>query len=383
VFGNDGYLYVAGLSDSPWLGPAGEEPVSAHSGSKDLLVLKLDVNGTYQWHTFHGSDRQTWGAGLAMDQAGDLLVTGSSSASFDGPGGEPPLNAHGGGIGCELANGVCADFYVLKLGPDGAYRWHTFYGASGDDDFNHAAAVGNTDDVYATGFSHSPWNGPAGQSPGSAHSGDDDLFVLKLAPDGSYQWHTFYGAEQHDGGYSIAVDASENVTVTGKSYSSWNGPSGQPPLNGIQVQGDHESDLYVLKLDGSGEYLWHTFYGSSDNDLSSSHVVDSAGNILAAGASDSTWNGPSGESPLNPFGTSPFSLGIVVFKLDADGAYRWHTFYGPSYVWGIRGDGQGNYFLGGWSDFNWIGPCGQFPLEAASYDIADPADDILVIKLRD
>ena len=123
-------------------------------------------------------------------------------------------------------------------------------------------AVDGSGNVYVTGYSYATWNGPAGQNPLHAYSGGYDIFVLKLNSSGAYQWHTFYGSSGDDSGHGIAVDGSGNVYVTGYSDATWNGPAGQNPLHAYS--GGY--DIFVLKLNSSGAYQWHTFYGSSSDD---------------------------------------------------------------------------------------------------------------------
>ncbi len=115
--------------------------------------------------------------------------------------------------------------------------------------------------------------------------------MLKLNTSGTYQWHTFYGSGG-DSGNGIAVDGSGNVCVTGQSAATWNGPSGQIPLNAYSGQ------IFVLKLDTSGAYQWHTFYGSG-GDSGNGIAVDGSGNVCVTGQSAATWNGPRSLSDLN------------------------------------------------------------------------------------
>jgi hypothetical protein len=423
-----GNVYVTGSSYATWNGPAGQSPLHAHTGYYDIFVLKLDSSGAYQWHTFYGAGSSSWdaGYGIATDGSGNLYVTGASGGAWNGPGGQSPLHAH---------SGEYSDIFVLKLNSSGSYQWHTFYYIYYYLDNYSLIAKDGSGDLYVIGTSSEAWNGPGGQSPLHAHSGGDprnssDIFVMKLDSSGSYQWHTFYGASGYeDACLAIATDGSGNVYVTGSSYATWNGPAGQSPLHA------HTGyyDIFVLKLDSSGTYQWHTFYGSSGNDqglgivtdgsgnvyvtgngysmgdvnnifvlkLSSNGseqwlkiygsnasfndrdtgygiTIDGRGNVYVTGESDATWNGPGGQSPLHAHSGGEESF---VLKLNSSGSYQWHTFYGSSsndMGLGIVTDGSGNVYVIGTSGGTWNGPAGQSPLHTYSGGM-----DIFVLKLSD
>ena len=69
-------------------------------------------------------------------------------------------------------------------------------------------------DVYITGYSHNPWQGPAGQDPLNPffeeHNGFD-LYVLKLRSGGAYGWHSFYGNRFNDVGIAVGIDKEQNL----------------------------------------------------------------------------------------------------------------------------------------------------------------------------
>ncbi len=119
-----GNVYVAGTSTASWLGDRNTAPKHAHGGGKDLVVLKLNDKGVYQWHTFYGSAGNDEGQGLAVDGSGNVFVTGSSNAYWPGDKSKAPLHSYSGG----------SDLVVLKLNSAGAYQWHTFYGSTGSDE---------------------------------------------------------------------------------------------------------------------------------------------------------------------------------------------------------------------------------------------------------
>ena len=206
--------------------------VGEYDRTRDLII-----DPTYQWHTFYGSSNYNYGNGIAVDGSGNVYVTGYSFATWNGPvslGSPAPKNPYSGNY----------DIFVLKLDSSGAYQWHTFYGSSSGYDAGYGIAVDGSGNVYVTGESGASWNGPSGQSPLNAYSGAGDIVVLKLSSSGEYQWHTFYGSSSYGEGDGLAVDGSGNVYVTGESGASWNGPSGQSPLNAYSGSGD----IVVLKM---------------------------------------------------------------------------------------------------------------------------------------
>ena len=57
----------------------------------------MDAQGEFQWHTYHGSADDLYGeraVSIAADDTGNMYVAAETHASFEGPGGEDPLNPH-------------------------------------------------------------------------------------------------------------------------------------------------------------------------------------------------------------------------------------------------------------------------------------------------
>jgi len=361
-----GNVYVAGTSSASWLGDGNTAPKHAHSGGKDLAVLKLNGNGVYQWHTFYGSAGNDEGQGLVVDSSGNVFVTGYSNASWSGDKSKAPLHPYSGG----------SDLVVLKLNGAGAYQWHTFYGSTGNDG-GHGLAVDAGGNIYVTGTSTASWNGDSGPASGAPlhpHGGGTagDILVLKLGSSGAYQWHTFYGSENSDEGRALVLDGEANVYISGFSQSSWAGAGGIAPLH------PHSGgvDMAVLKLAGNGTYLWHTFQGSGEDDYGQAIAVDGTGHLYISGTSGSAWAGDNGAPPLHPHSGG---VDLVIVKLTKDGVYQWHTFYGPGGGAGDTGitlDKAGHVYVTGASDSSWLGDGGVPPLHVHS-----GAGDIVVLKL--
>ncbi|NVN91042.1 MAG: SBBP repeat-containing protein [Desulfuromonadales bacterium] len=344
---SDGNSYLTGASDTSWTGPSGQPPLHAFSSGSNILVLKLDTSGAYQWHTFFGDSNNSQGFGIAVNGVGDLYVSGYSYTTWTGPNGAPPVSNFGS---------ASYAAFVLKLNVDGVYRWHSFHGSNTS---GHLIALPADGTVYVSGNDGSGvWTGDI-QAPRNPHSGQGDGFVLKLDSDGGYLWHTFYGSGGYDTGDGLAADSLSNVYITGRSDAAWTGPGGVQPLNSYS----NGSNIYALKLDSNGNYQWHSFYGTgSCYNNGFGVLVDSGNNVYLGGVACLPWNGPEDQSPIRAFdGTSD----AFVLKLSETGGYQWHTFYGPGNIGiGFALDSANNIYATGYSSCVWNGPAGQAPLHA-------------------
>jgi hypothetical protein len=352
---SNGDIYVSAYSVSTW-----GSPLHAHSLGNDMVALKLDSDGGYKWHTFYGSSSAEVALGIAVDNS-NVYLTGYGSATWGSP-----LKPYIGGI----------DIIVLKLDSNGNYLWHTFYGSADDDAGNGIAIDRNAGTVYIVGNSESSWGSPL-----HGHSENDDIVVLKLDSDGGYKWHTFYGSEMFDYGRAVAVDSRGRIFVTGNSSESWNGPDGalDPPKHAHS--GAH--DIFVLKLNSNGSYMWHTFYGSWQDDSSWAISLDSGENVYVAGSSHNTWNGDHDELPLHPHTITASQIAntdLVVLKLTQNGDYRFHTFYGQADYddesKGIALHSMGSIYTAGYSVASWNGDAGPLNSHTAGHN-----SDIFALKL--
>ena len=336
----NGNVYVTGQSQGSWLGPNNTAPKHAYQGGRDIVILKLDRSGGYQWHTFYGSaNNDDRGSGIAVDKNGNVYVTGTSQGSWLGPNNSAPEHAYKGG----------SDIVALKLNSSGTYQWHTFYGSSTGNDYGRAIAVDENGYSYITGESFASWGVIINAGvflPKHSHSGFSDIVAVKLTSSGTYQWHTFYGSDGYDHGKSIAIDQNGNIFIIGESNTSWLGPNSDSP----KYAHSGGWDIVGLKLKSSGGYNGHSFFGSAMDDYGQGVAIDKNGNIYITGYSLASWG-----SPVHPF--SPSLSDIVVFRLDSSGTLIWNTFHGfvdDDYSYGIALDGTGNIYITGYGwDSTW------------------------------
>ncbi len=242
--------------------------------------------------------------------------------------------------------------------------WQTYYGSPNQE--NGAGIATDADgNIYVAGTGDATWQGEGDAAPLHPYSGSTDIFVFKLDRNGAYQWHTFYGSVDSDTAAAIALDAVGNVYVTGSSELKWQGDGGIKPLH-------KAGGGFVLKLNNQGAYQWHTFYPFAASGI----AIDKERNVFATGNSASTWKGDGGIAPLQAHSNGS---DITVLKLDSQGKYQWHTFYGPSDATGIAiGKGNG-IFVAGNSSSNWLGQGATTPLHAYT---GDGASDFVVLALK-
>ena len=84
--------------------------------------------------------------------------------------------------------------------------------------------------------------------------GDSDIFVSKLDSSGNLLWAKRMGGTNYDKGYSIAVDPSGNVYTTGGVYGTVDFDPGE--LSGFYLNSAGGSDIFVSKLNSSGNFVW-------------------------------------------------------------------------------------------------------------------------------
>lgn len=132
-----------------------------------------------------------------------------------------------------------------------------------------------------------------------------------LNTNGQRQWNTFYGSNGDDIGSAISVDAGGNAYIAGWSAGSWQGDGNASPSH--PYSGTGAADIVVLKLNSSGVYRRHTFYGDSDtHDYGVSIALDSNHAVFTTGTSQSTWRGDGGASPLHAHSGNPNGDGFVL-----------------------------------------------------------------------
>ncbi len=161
--------------------------------------------------------------------------------------------------------------------------------------------------------------------------GSYDIFVGRLS-NGVWDWVEKAGTTSSDQCKDIAVDDGGNVTITGYYYSS-----GSATFGSQSISGRGSNDIFVARLDSSGNWLWAKSAGSSSSDYGHGVAMDDSGNAYVTGEYYST--SYFGSITLNSYSYQEAFLA----KLDNTGNFVWaKRFYGSYYQRGRDVDVNAN-----------------------------------------
>ncbi len=167
-------------------------PGGLHFGGSDVLLMKIASNGSLIWGRVWGGVHDDYAAGVAVDAPGNAYVTGGSDTTGNGGGGP----------------------FLIKFDSTGNFQWQRLYNSTYYESTN-AIAIDTFGYVYITGET-----GSAGCKYNCLPSPSRDVLVMEISPSGTLQWQTEWGFQPPGGalsGNGIAVDSAGYVYVTGKS----------------------------------------------------------------------------------------------------------------------------------------------------------------------
>ncbi len=218
--------------------------------------------------------------------------------------------------------------FKLVCAQDANFLWVKQFGGTGTNGANSMEldASGN---IYTLGG----FSGTVDFNPGSGiynltSIGDNDLFVSKLDSAGNFIWAKQIGGQSYPAGYDLALDADGNILITGAFWGLVDFDPGAGIFN-LNAIGTH--DLFVLKLDSFGNFIWAKQIGGPLGAVDGTSIsLDDLGNIYTTGyfADTIDFDPGAGTFMLNTDHTWLFSM--FVLKLNPSGNFVWaKAMYGP------------------------------------------------------
>jgi len=290
-------------------------------GNFDFYIIKLDKNGNTRWEKNYGKEfndyafyiQETPDRGyivsgnteyfdkekkgfligiltIKLDKNGDKISEKIYKMKNSNLSGLVKLTSNGGYT--ILGNVTTLDtiknyIYILKLDKNGNKIWEKTYGGKGHD--------------FARSFQLTSDGGYIVLGASDYYCIDKfDFYIIRLDENGDKIWERIFGTKDHENmANSIQQTSDEGYIFAGwTSYESIG-------------QG---SDIYVVKLDKKGNYIWKKVYGEKKYDDSASSIQQTSdAGYIVAGCTESYSAG---------------ATDIYIMKLDKNGNVMWEKTYG-------------------------------------------------------
>jgi hypothetical protein len=267
------------------------------SGSTSY-TLKLDASGNFMWAT-------NIGGRIALDNFGYIYRAGSFSGTVDFDPGPGIFNVSSTGG---------ADIFITKSDNSGNFLWVKTMGGTLDD-YPSGIAIDSIGNIFTTGNFFGTCDFDAG--PGTFNlisAGFGDIFILKLDNLGNFSWAKRIGRNYNEYTYGIALDVSANVYTTG----SFSGPTDFDPGAGVYNLATDTLDVYISKLDSSGNFVWAVNIGGQFDDHGSSVTLDISANVYTIGLFSGTPDFNPGAGIYNLTSGTSSGQHIFVHKMSQD-----------------------------------------------------------------
>lgn len=304
-------------------------------GGGDCFVSKLDAMGNFVWAKSMGNTGGDFSFSIAVDASGNVYTTGyfQGTVDFDpGPGTQ------------DLTSIDDRDIFISKLDALGNYVWAKRMGGASYD-AGYSIALDASGNVYTTGF----FQGTGDFDPGTnvyslVSNGFTDIFVSKLDAAGNFVWAKNMGGASAENGYALALDASGNVYITGYFEGTSDFDPGAGTLN-LVSGGDY--DIFIAKLNASGNLVWAKNVSGSGNDHGQSISVDASDNVYITGDFQETADFDPGVGTENLVSAGDYDIFIAKFSptanltIIADAHTKVYGTADPQLTWQVSGFAYG------------------------------------------
>ena len=309
---SSGAAYVTGTTESLAFPTTLGAFDTTYTGVGDVFVSKLNPAGTaLEYSTFIGGAGQDLGNGIAVDDSGNVYITGATAP----PGAGAAFPTTAGAYDTTL--GGIQDVFVTKLNAGGAtLGYSTLVGGPLGSEFGQDVTVDSTGAAYvgATAISGGTGFPTTGGAFDPTQNGGAEVVAFKLNPAGStLAYSTFVSGNNTDSTPAISVEADGSALVTGSTTSA-----DFPTTAGAFDTTSGGADGFATKLNPAGSGLeYSTYIGGGAADSITENAIDAAGHAYLVGDTFSN------DYPATPgaFDTTfNTNRDLVVTKMSADGS---------------------------------------------------------------
>jgi len=257
-----------------------------NSGKNDGFITKIDSQGNTIWTRQFGSDGEEDIQWSAIDNAGCVYITGSTTGIL------------------KDKNFGKEDVFIVKYNPQGEIEWEKQFGTDSID-----IAKG----IYADNKGHVFVTGMTGGKIGHVSLGKTDCFIMKLDNNGNHLFTSQFGTPGDDCSYSITGGPVSNIFVCGTTWGDIGGKN-----KGF-------IDGFTGHFSGTGELIRYNQFGSEGFDIAMIINVDNEANIYVGGTTSGN------------FGCQQLGEGdAFLLKISEKGDILWNNQFGTKKNDGVR-----------------------------------------------
>ena len=310
VYDGSANLYIAGtFEDTVDFDPGPDTCFLISNGTYDNFIMKLDTAGNYIWAKSFGGSLNEAALELRIDLAGDIYLIGDFQDTVDF---DP-----GNGVDLKISLGH-SDCFILKLNTDGEYIWVKTFGGI-DVDQGLSISIDSLNNIIAGGYfgdtvDFDPGPGIYNQT----SNGMCDIYILKLDANGNFMWVKSCGGTSNEHCQSIRIDQNQDIILSGYFMGSCDFDPGPGIYNKTS---NGLSDIYILKLDAMGNFIWNKTIGSAFMDIGGYLTVNNNGSIYLIGTNQNDTDFDPGPDSVIVYSQGGFD--IFILKLDLNGNFVW------------------------------------------------------------
>jgi len=198
------------------------------------------------------------------------------------------------------------------------FQWAKNIGGN-NDDFSNSIVTDSIGNVYNVGR----FEGVADFDPGInvvnlSSNGSKDVYINKLDSNGDFIWVKQIGGTGAESSLAINIDINGDLYISG--YFRYT-VDFDPGIGVYNLTSNGLSDIFILKLDDQGNFIWAKQIGGSDNDMSNSLVTDMNNNVCISGYFKNTVDFDPGSGSFNL--SSNGGMDSYILKLDVNGNFLW------------------------------------------------------------
>lgn len=330
-------IYLTGrFQDSIDIDPGPGTTNMISKGGSDVFIQKIDPTGTILWTKYFGGSQSDEPIDINLDQTGNLFISGQFRDSVDF---DPGISTH------VLSSTGMNDAFLLKLDPNGNFNWVKSF--SGPNDISGGSShIDFNNNIYLTGL----FNGTVDFDPQSSidtlsSNGLQDIYILKLNSNGNLIWAKSFGGSGWDNGKSIITDSIGNIITTGYYENT---VDFDPNIGTYNLVSNGNHDIYILKLDSTGNLIWAKSMGSTGTDYGIDINIDSYNNIYMMGMYSNTIDIDPGIGIYNLLSNG--IVDCVLQKLNNNGIFIWAESFGNTGLdkpYSLETNSYGNIYMTG------------------------------------